>query len=118
MAQKPMQDIVTSLLFATFILLVAVAGVMTVVFLPQSGVVQADMALSRVHADKLDAPPASVPAQESNGYNDCEVIYQQASLGREYVVSSSEPEQDAMAALYYAVYTCTGASATTGSYIC
>jgi len=116
--QKPMQDIVTSILFATFLLLVAVTGVMIVVFLPQSGIVPSDMALTSVHTDDLDAPSASMPVQESGGFNDCEVVYQQASLGREHAVNSSEPEQDAMAALYYAVYTCTGASATTGSYIC
>jgi len=115
--QKPLQDIVTSIFVVTFILLVAVTGVMTVVFLPQSGIVPSDMVLTSVRTDNLDAPSASMPAQESSGFNDCEVIYQQASLGRERVVSSSEPEEDAMAALYYAVYTCTGASATTGSYI-
>ena len=117
MRQKPVQDIVTSILFATFILLFAVTGVMTVVFLPQSGIVSSDIALTTVHTDNLDAPSAGMPAQQSSGFNDCEVVYQQASLGRERVVSSSEPEQDAMAGLYYAVYTCTGAAAITGSYI-
>ena len=56
-----MQDIVTSILFATFLLLVAVTGVMIVVFLPQSGIVPSDMALTSVHTDNLDAPSASMP---------------------------------------------------------
>ena len=117
MAQKPMQDTVTSILFATFILLVAVIGVMTVVFLPQPGIIQSDVALTRVYADNLDALPASVLAQESNGFNDCEVIYQQISQSSEYAIISSETGQDAIATLYYAVYTCTGSYATVGSYI-
>jgi hypothetical protein len=104
---KPAQDVVTSIFFMTFILLVAAAGVMTVVFLPQSGLIQSDVALTRIYTDNLDAPSASMPAQETNRFIDCEVIYQQASLDSESAVNTSEPGQDAMAALYYAVYTCT-----------
>jgi len=115
--QKPVQDIVTSLLCATFILLLAGAGVMMTVHLPQSGVGWFEVDLTRVDADNPRASLVNRSPPAGNGLIGCEVLYQQASLGRAQLASFSEPEPDDVAALYYAVYICTGVSITTGSYI-
>jgi hypothetical protein len=112
--QKPVQDIYTVVLFAGFFLLFSMTGAMAVTILEQSGMVLSETTLTTVQADN---PTAYIPVYERNGYNDCEVIYHQASQGGEYIVTSSEAGQDAMGALYYAVYTCTGTTATTADYI-
>ena len=118
MVQKPMQDIYTVVLFVAFFLLVAMTGTMAATILEQSGILLSDATLTRVQTDNPTAPTVSIPVHERNGFNDCEVIYHQASQGGDYAeVAAPEAEQGAMGALHYAVYTCTGASATTGDYI-
>jgi hypothetical protein len=103
--QKPMQDIFTVVLFVTAIMVVVMAGAMTVTVLEESG-----MTLTRADADSANSPPKSMPVRESDSYNDCEVIYHQVSLHSEYAIIASETGQDPLPALYYAVYICTGSS--------
>ena len=117
MVPKLKQDTVTSILFAMFILFITVTGMMTVALLPPSGGGWSDGILTRVYTDDLDAPLAHMQTQGSNGFNGCGVIYQQASLGRTQVAGSSAAEHAVMGNLYPAVYTCTGRTITTDSYI-
>jgi len=100
--QKPKQNIITVMLFVTAILVMAMASVMTVTVLEGSG-----MTLTRVATDSVNSPSISMPVHETGRYNDCEVIYHRASLRSEYGIIASETEQEAMPALYHAVYTCT-----------
>jgi hypothetical protein len=116
--QKPVQDIYTVVLFAGFLLLLAMTAAMAVTILEQSGMVLSDASLTTVQAANPTAATAYNPVYERNGYNDCEVIYHQASQGGEYAeVAAPEAEQNAMGVFYHAVYTCTGTTATTGDYI-
>jgi hypothetical protein len=117
MVLKPKQDTVTSILFAISILFVAVTGAMAVMLLSSSGSSWSNVTMSRVSADEAAAPSAGIHAQIYNGFNDCEVVYQQGSLGSTQLAGSSAAEPDIMGELYYAVYICTGVSLTTGSYI-
>ena len=117
MVQKPIQNIFTVVFFMTFILVVVMAGVMAVTVLEELGIVQSGMILTSVDTDSTDSPPKSIPVHEYGRYNDCEVIYQQASQRSEFATISSETDEDGMATLYYAVYICTGSSVTAGSYI-
>ena len=82
MVQKPMQNIITVVLFVTAILVLAMTSVMTVRAPEESGIVL------------------------SGRYNGCEVIYQQASQRSKYAIIASETGEEDMPALYHAVYTC------------
>lgn len=118
MVLKLKQDTVTSILFAIFILLVAVTGATTVVLLlPPSGDGWSRVTLNRMYADDAAVPPAASRGQLRDGFSECEVIYQQRSPGRMQQAGSSAAGHDVMGDLHYAVYTCTGLSITSGSYI-
>lgn len=117
MVEKPMQDIITVVLFVTFSMLVVLAGVKVVAMLAGAGSAPSGTTLTGVDADTANSSTQYIPLQESGGYNDCEVIYHQASQRGEYAIIATETEQDDMVTLFYAVYSCTGASATVGSYI-
>ena len=117
MAHKPVQDIYTVVIFVTFILLLVVAGMQATTIIEDSGIVQPGISMARVPAARLQVPAIDMPVQESHGYNDCEVIYHQAAWDSEYAASPMEPEQDVMATLYYAVYTCSGTAVIANGYI-
>ena len=112
MVQKPKQNMITVVLFVTAILIVVMAGVMTDRVLEESGIVPPGMTLSRVVTDSANSPPESMPVHEIGSRKDCEVIYHQASLRSEYDIVASESGEDALPALYYAVYVCTCPSVT------
>jgi len=105
--QKPMQDIITAVLFVTTLLVVVMAGAMAARLPGESGIEPPGMTLTRVATDSASSSPKSMPVHETGRYNDCEVIYHRASLRSEYGIIASETEQEAMPALYHAVYTCT-----------
>lgn len=111
MVQRPRQDICTVVMFAAFFLLVAMTGATAVTILEQSGIILSGTTLTGVQTGKLKSPATAMPVYEQNGFNECEVIYHQASQGGEYVFASSGAGQDAMGELHHAVYTCTGISA-------
>jgi hypothetical protein len=141
--QKPMQDTCTSVLSVTLFLLVAMTGLMAVTVLEQSGIVQPGIALSSVHDAGPKVPGANMQVGARDAYYECEVIRHLAALVDEYSSGeqlfhagmllrsdmfrdryarhagfiSSGTEEDAMSGLYFALYTCTGAAVTTGSYI-
>lgn len=105
MVQKPMQNIITVVLFVTAILVLA--GVMTVRAQEGSGIVLPGMTLTRVTIDSGISPSISMPVHEPGRYNGCEVIYQQVSQHSEYAIIASETGEEVVPALYHAVYTCT-----------
>ena len=117
MVEKPMQDIITVVLVVIFSMFVVLAGVKVVAMLEGAGSAPSGTTLTGVDADIENSSMQYIPLQESGRYNDCEVIYHQASQRGEYAIIASETEQDDMVTLFYAVYSCTGASATAGSYI-
>ena len=114
MVLKLKQDTVTSLLLAMSIMVVAVVGTMTAAVLPSSGGGWFDVTLTSVDADTRAADRWP---QGSDGYNSCEVVYRQAAQGGMELAGSSAAEDAVMGELHYAVYTCTGSTLTTGSYI-
>ena len=103
--QKPMQNIIAVVLFATAILVLA--GVMTVSAQEKSGIVLPGMILTRVATDSVNSLLKRMPVHETGSYHDCEVIYHRTSLRSEYAIIASETGEEAMPALYHAVYTCT-----------
>ena len=114
MVLKLKQDTVTSLLLAMFIMVVAVAGAMTATGLPSSGGGWSDVNLTRAAAESRAADGGS---QGSDGFNGCEAVYRQAAQGGMELAVSSAAEDAVMGELHYAVYTCTGRTLTTNSYI-
>jgi hypothetical protein len=135
--QKPVQDIVTGVLFMAFVLLMAICGVQAVNVLEQSGIVQTELSLASASVDSMDEPDADMVTEEGAALNECEVVYHRASYGSVYLdgypylaaekqysagvrtryASSEEDMEDDMGDLYYAVYTCNGTSVIAEGYI-
>lgn len=111
MEQRPLQDRVTVVLFLVFLLLVATAAGIP----GPSGIELSETTRTRVQPDNSTG---LLPIHRRNGFNHCEVVYQLASgQGDHAGLTAPGTGQDDMGARYYAVYTCTGVTATAGNYI-
>jgi len=127
--QKPTQDIYTCVLFTSFVLLIIFSTVRAMTVLEQTGMAHTDLSLAFKSVDSMDALDEDMLSGDGEPINECEVIYHRASQGGvyldgyPYLVTGKdnspgvEETEDDMGELYYALYTCSGASVIAEGYI-
>jgi len=134
--QKPVQDIYTSALSISFVMLTVFGGVQAVHVLEQTGLLQVAASPVSMAGDAIDMLAEDMYAADESSVNECELISHRASQGNvfldgyPYLVAerenasgskamhaATEEETDAMGDLYYALYTCNGSDVIAGGYI-
>lgn len=129
--QKPVQDLYTSALSISFVMLTLFGGVQAVRVLEQTGLLQVAASPVSTGGDAIE-----MFAADEASVNECELVSHPASQGSVYLDgyphlvvdkentsgvktmhASNEEETDAMGNLYYALYSCSGSDVIAGGYI-